>query len=393
MTMPKTTNQKQNQNKQIVDELADLKNRLKQATQNKSKKNKGAKDQRLVNNPVSYNMRQKTGKPNISRKADSCRVIHREYLADVLAPANYTNWNIVQTYSINPGLASTFPWLSAIANQFEMYKFHKLQFVYEASCPTSQAGKIEFCYDYDAADVAPNSQQAMLAFDGAEAVAPYDPKVVLAAKTSYMNRTMEKHYTRTRDIANTDVKTYDVAKFYLATISAVDALFGTLFVEYDVELFTPQLNTPPLSMSVQQQNFAMPLGAVPFLPNVTSMTSNVPSTMLNWTPGTLTWNNIPLGKYLLELQEQLGSLGNYWTPSNGINLTGMAGGTYSPLYDVEAPAASNVNQLGTEFLKYLINVQQPTGAIQLNASNAVANGVRSEVLNFTQLPKDYVPLL
>jgi hypothetical protein len=46
-------------------------------------------------------------------------ISHREFLGDVLSSTTFSS----TTYTLNPGLQQTFPWLNAIATNFEQYKF------------------------------------------------------------------------------------------------------------------------------------------------------------------------------------------------------------------------------------------------------------------------------
>jgi hypothetical protein len=52
-------------------------------------------------------------------------------------------------------------------------------------------------------------------------------------------------------VASTDIKTYDVANFFIATNGqAAPSDIGELYVEYDVELLTPQLNNSAPSLDM-----------------------------------------------------------------------------------------------------------------------------------------------
>ena len=62
-------------------------------------------------------------------------VTHREYIADITRNSNAF---AVDTFNINSGLASTFPWLAQIAGRFESYTFERLDFVFESMVPTTQ---------------------------------------------------------------------------------------------------------------------------------------------------------------------------------------------------------------------------------------------------------------
>lgn len=55
---------------------------------------------------------------------------NREYITDIIGPSSGglpTLFNNT-VFSLNPGIATTFPWLSAIASSYDTYKFHGLVF-------------------------------------------------------------------------------------------------------------------------------------------------------------------------------------------------------------------------------------------------------------------------
>jgi hypothetical protein len=65
-------------------------------------------------------------------KFDSTRqtnvVCHREYLKDFTGTTGFS----LNTFSLNPGLADTFPWLSTVASSYQEYKFHGLVFEFRS---------------------------------------------------------------------------------------------------------------------------------------------------------------------------------------------------------------------------------------------------------------------
>jgi len=60
--------------------------------------------------------------PTFRQGGDGMRVAHREFLSDVTGSVAFT----LNSYAIQPGLNVTFPWLSAIAVQFEEYRIDGL---------------------------------------------------------------------------------------------------------------------------------------------------------------------------------------------------------------------------------------------------------------------------
>lgn len=67
-------------------------------------------------------------------------VTNREYVGDVFGPEptarNFKN----RVYELNPGIESTFPWLSQIAQNYEEYEFGQLVFEFKSTVNPSVSG-------------------------------------------------------------------------------------------------------------------------------------------------------------------------------------------------------------------------------------------------------------
>jgi len=198
----------------------------------------------MVAAPVALAQRGKVSKPaqivgNPYSANGSMRVKHREYIGEVLGSTSvFSNTQ----YPINPGLLTTFPWLSQIAPDFEEYKFNSLSFVYEPEKPTTAAGYVMIAIDYDAADGSPATKQQLAASLGAVRC-PIWSNVRELADSQQMNRRYNQYFVRTSALSsNLDIKTYDVGVLNVAVGNTADAsAIGELWIEYDVSFFSPQL--------------------------------------------------------------------------------------------------------------------------------------------------------
>jgi hypothetical protein len=167
------------------------------------------------------------------------RVTHREYVAEV---DGSTAW-ATTSYPIQPALGNLFVWLSSIAANFEKYRFRRLRFCYETESPTSQAGSIVFAIDYDALDSAPASKQAALSYKSSVRSAPWAEFTLECDLSSDAQAT--KLWTRSGDVpSGADQRLYDVGNLFVGTQKSSGST-GELWVEYDVELHTPQAPNPP----------------------------------------------------------------------------------------------------------------------------------------------------
>lgn len=201
--------------------------------------------QRINKAPVAESFTERTRQPAISQRHDSIRVRHREFLWDIVGSIDFA----YDQFAVNPGMAETFPWLSAIANRYESYRFHKLRFVYEPATSTSTSGTVMMACDYDANDAGPNTKTVMMAYKNAQRSAPWS-RCENVSDVQDM-RKVPTYYVRSGAVASTDIKTYDVANFFIATNGQAAATdIGELYVEYDVELLTPQLNNSAPSLDM-----------------------------------------------------------------------------------------------------------------------------------------------
>jgi len=177
-------------------------------------------------------------------------VKHTEYIADV---SSQSAAFAVTGYSINPGLNVTFPWLANLGLNFESYKFRKLHFQYKPICPTTTPGKVMLAVDYDAADLAPNSKVVINSYESSASSSVWDECTQISTLSNLLKFGVQR-YVRTGAVpANTDIKTYDVGKLYVATSNtpATATTLGELYVSYEVELLTPQLSTSTVNQDGQ----------------------------------------------------------------------------------------------------------------------------------------------
>jgi len=194
----------------------------------------------------------------MSGKGEICVVKHREYVQDLVGSTNY---NVV-SLPINPGLPALFLWLSSVAIRFESYRFRKLKFYYETESPTSQGGTILLGIDYDALDSPPVSKQQMMAYKSSVRAAPWS-QCQLVADLLKDGEALPLRFVRSGTISTTnDLRLYDLGVFLMASQAAGGAS-GELYVEYEVELHTPNI-APGSGLEFQSSNLASQSQGAPF---------------------------------------------------------------------------------------------------------------------------------
>lgn len=200
--------------------------------------------------PVSISQRFQQARPRMttSKNGTSIIVKHTEYITDIVA----TNAAFgVSKFSLNPGLAVSFPWLSNVANNYESYRFHDLHYCYKPICPTSTPGKVMIAIDYDANDATPGSKTIINSYQGTVSTSVWDTITHKSTKENLQKFTTQRYVRAGTAPTGTDLKTYDLGSVLVATSNtpASATTCGEIFVSYTVELFTPQLNAPIAGLS------------------------------------------------------------------------------------------------------------------------------------------------
>jgi len=187
---------------------------------------------------AAYATGQSTKSPKITQSSmDSSRIIHRELVGSVFGSVAFTT---ALTFSVNPGLPTSFPWLSTQALGWEKYHFNSLRLCYYTRTGSNTPGSVILSPDYDAADSAPVNEQIASAYHGTqEDVAwkdnclTFDPKLLSGQR-----------FIRTGGLsANQDIKTYDIANAFVSTLDGTAVNWGKVWFEYDITLINQQLNS------------------------------------------------------------------------------------------------------------------------------------------------------
>jgi hypothetical protein len=263
--MTKTASQKMRakQNKQGLKKTAGKKKNNRQR-QNRPQRPMG----RAEAAPAAQFVERPYREPRVSRtSAKKTCMGQEEFLVDVTGTVAFT---VQQSFSLNPGLAASFPWLSIEAAGWERYRFKKLDFRYTTATGSGTPGTVIMAPDYDASDSAPASQQIALAYKDREYCPPWELDKLCRLSSEGMNGAYKEHFVRTTGLsANQDVKTFDVGNLHLCTVGGTAVPWGKLFIEYEVEFYNPQIPPGGLAASASVQGsggsfaVATPFGAAP----------------------------------------------------------------------------------------------------------------------------------
>ncbi len=230
----------------------------------KSKPSKSTNQGKQASAAAAYATKQTGQHATVVAGRDSCRVVHREFIGNVTGSASFA---IDSTFAVNPGLQATFPWLSGIAKNWETYRFRKLRFCYYTRTGTSVPGSVILAHDPDSSDAAPASEQIMTTYESCAEDAPWKD-IHMPIKSLGLNDIGPRKFVRAGGLnANEDIKLYDSGNFFVGVVDGTAVNWGKLWVEYDVDLYTPQLQAAGAAggglVSGVAGTTASPLGAAP----------------------------------------------------------------------------------------------------------------------------------
>jgi hypothetical protein len=166
-------------------------------------------------------------------------VCHREYLGDILGTAAFNN----RQFPLNPGMSTTFPWLSTLAASYQEYKFHGLIFEFRSLITDfvtgGAPGVIVMSTNYNAdAPTYINKQQ----MENAEFAVSTKPTINLmhGVECADKQTILPQRYVRNSSPpSGQDLRLYDLGNFQFATASNPIQDLGELWVSYCVEFFKP----------------------------------------------------------------------------------------------------------------------------------------------------------
>ena len=262
---------------------------------------------------------------------------HREFIGNVTCSHTGAGASAFQQkkFELNPGLSSTFPFLSQLASNFELYDFQGLIFEYKPTsgenATANSLGKVMMAtqYDPDAAEFM-NSVQLQNS-DYSASCKPSVP-MVHGVETAQSQQTVNLMYVRTGN--STKEKSFtDLGYFVLATegipfSAAGTQILGELWVTYRIKLSRANLYNSLLGLSQPLDTFHGASTATSLIHNPVKRTSNAgiwdisspANSYINFTAKP----DIIAGCYqfVVYVHEAVGTAAMSWnTLSNGVNCT------------------------------------------------------------------------
>jgi len=159
----------------------------------------------------------------------------RELIASIHGSNDFSQ----TTYSINPGLPSSFPWLHRIAADWQQYRFKSFKAVFVSFVGAGTNGSLILSPEYNISEGAPaNEQEALNTQDSIQSNVWHE--VICKLDVSAMFALGNRKQVR-RNIISADLATYDAALLSVCTVGmSNENRVGSLYFEYEVEFFVPQ---------------------------------------------------------------------------------------------------------------------------------------------------------
>jgi hypothetical protein len=178
------------------------------------------------------------------------RVRHREYIGDIVIPSSPTEF-VSSSYTINPGNSTTFPWLSALAANYQQYRFEGLVFEFKTLSSDITAGgalgSLMLATNYDVLE-SPYADKVHLENSQYAVSAKPSQSQIHTIECDPAASTQNLWYVRDSSSSTStgDDRFYDLGKFQVATAGlpgTEGSVLGELWASYDVSLFKPEIVT------------------------------------------------------------------------------------------------------------------------------------------------------
>lgn len=182
----------------------------------------------------------------IPKGSHQTRIMYREYLGDVYSSSTAGAFSLA-SYSINPGLLSTFPWLAPIAQQFDQWIPNGIVFEFQSQTSeyssTMQTGTVIMATEYDVLDpVFSNKAEMMNCAYSNEAKST--ERIIHGVECDPRETPNRIFWTRSGAVTTgADLRDYDLGTFCIATQGCPNASMnlGSLFVYYDITFQKEQI--------------------------------------------------------------------------------------------------------------------------------------------------------
>lgn len=228
----------------------------------------------VVTNDLMMPASQRAVAVNASNASGDIYFQHSEFIRNIslTAEAAGTTPFTLQSFALNPGLETTFPFLSQIAANFTLYEFQGLIFQYKptsgefGAAGSNSLGKIIMCTNYDPSSYEFTNSQQMENYDHASACKP-SIGMHHGVETAPSQRSLKQMYVRTdhsqpgpappgqKDKELTDLGLFQIATEGIYASGPGTQVIGELWVTYVCKLSRANLNATQAGALINQDLF------------------------------------------------------------------------------------------------------------------------------------------
>jgi hypothetical protein len=183
--------------------------------------------------------------PEFGKGHHSVSIRNREFLGDVTGSTAWTTTN----FTINPGVVSTFPWLSKMSHLYQQYTIKGLIFEFRSTSATAlnstntALGTVVMATRYNVYDEPFASKLEAENHDFSTSNRPSE-SMIHPIECDPRETPYTTHFVRNGGLsASEDQRLYDWGVFTIATVGMqASSTIGELWVSYDIEFIKPRLN-------------------------------------------------------------------------------------------------------------------------------------------------------
>jgi len=262
---------------------------------------------------------------------------HHEYLGDLISSSTANTFKL-QNFTVNPGLSSTFPFLSQIAQNFQEYRVIGMLFEYRSmsadalNSTNTALGSVIMASNYDASKANYASKAEMEQSQFHQSFKPSESCVHLV-ECHPASAVLSELYIRTGAVgSNQDIRFSDLLNFQIASTGCqgTNVNLGEIHVSYEVLLLKPIL----------YQSLGQDIGYAKFNSN-TGVTNAVPFGTGNSVPSSGNLECTISASGLVLTIPQLPFLQSYMIMASWVS--SVAGGITMPTFSIAGSDALPIN--------------------------------------------------
>lgn len=227
---------------------------------------------------------------NTKSDPDSIMVRGRDYIKDITSSSSASTFSN-ETISLNPGLFSSFPWMSGVASQYQQYKFKQLAYFFKSTSANAlnstntQLGTVGMVVNYDPTSPAPTSKAEIEQMYGVVS-GRTSGSLTCMVECAKNQQPYNLFYIRYgNQAANTDLRLYDLGtlNIYTSGLQGTSVNVGELHVSYTIQFFKKRVNGGLMNFTGLAGHLVAPTPA-----STTIAATNLFSGLINATDANLT---------------------------------------------------------------------------------------------------------